>query len=98
MGVWPENAASALDVNKFSFNINDLRKSRKVTPQILVSFPKYSMCDFSFLGGSKKSFIDGHLRYFNIVGHPTGPAKSGKFSRKGALVGTQPALDRRLQI
>jgi hypothetical protein len=73
IGVWPENADPAVGGNKFSFGIKDLHDFRKVTPQILMIFHKYSMCDFSFSGGSKKGFIDRHLRYFNIVDHPTGP-------------------------
>jgi hypothetical protein len=46
MGVCPGNAASAGMGEEFSFGINDLHDFRKATPQILMIFQKYSMCDF----------------------------------------------------
>ena len=54
-------------------------------------FQKYSMFEFSFSGGSKKSFVDGHLRYFNIIDHPTGPrARLENAVEKGSLWGPNP--------
>jgi hypothetical protein len=59
IGVCPEKAAPVGMGKEFSFDINDLCDFRKVTPQILMIFQKYSMCDFYFFGGSKNHFLTG---------------------------------------